>query len=81
MITEEDYKKVNLLSKLELITELIDETDTRSTTTSCADFLDEVKDQMNALRKDLGLPVEPDPVEMAMMISGDVITTIEKVYS
>lgn len=81
MTPEETYLKVKHLVKLQTLVELIDETDTRSTTTSGADFLDEVKDQMNALRKDLGLPVEPDPVEMAMMISGDVITTIEKVYS
>ena len=81
MTPEETYLKVKQLVKLQTLVELIDETDTRSITTSGADFLDEVKRQMNALRKDLGLPVEPNPVEMAMMISDDVITTVEKVYS
>jgi len=81
MTPEETYLKVKQLVKLQTLVELIDETDTRSNTTSGADFLDEVKRQMNALRKDLGLPVEPNPVEMAMMISDDVITTVEKVYS
>ena len=81
MITESEVLKVRQLANLERLVEYVDQTDTRSTTTSGADFLDEVKRQMNALRKDLGLPVEPNPVEMAMMISDDVITTVEKVYS
>lgn len=68
MNPEETYLKVKQLVKLQTLVELIDETDTRSTTTSGANFLDEVKDQMNALRKDLGLPVEPAEI--------DVLTTI-----
>ena len=66
--------------KLQTLVELIDETDTRSNTTSGADFLDEVKRQINTLRKDLGLPVEADPIEMAMMISEDVMIRSKDIF-
>jgi len=55
-MNEQEYLKVRKLCKLELIVELIDETDTRSLTTSGADFLDEVKRLIEEIKVQLGLP-------------------------
>jgi hypothetical protein len=54
---DELYKKTNQLVKLQTLVEYIDETDTRSLTTSGADFLDEVKRLIDGIKADLGLKV------------------------
>lgn len=53
---EELYQKTRQLVKLQTLVEYIDETDTRSLTTSGADFLDEVKRLIEELKIQLGLP-------------------------
>jgi len=53
---DEFYQKTMQLCKLETLVEKIDETDTRSLTTSGADFLDEVKRLIEEIKVQLGLP-------------------------
>ncbi len=53
---DEFYQKTRQLVKLQTLVEYIDETDTRSLTTSGADFLDEVKRLIEELKVQLGLP-------------------------
>ncbi len=54
---DEFYQKTMQLCKLETLVDKIDETDTRSLTTSGADFLDEVKRLIEDIKVQLGLPV------------------------
>lgn len=56
MTPEELYQKTKQLIKLQTLVEYIDETDTRSLTTSGADFLDEVKRLIEEIKVQLGLP-------------------------
>lgn len=53
---EELYQKTRQLVRLQTLVEYIDETDTRSLTTSGADFLDEVKRLIEEIKVQLGLP-------------------------
>lgn len=53
---EELCQKIRQLVRLQTLVEYIDETDTRSLTTSGADFLDEVKRLIEELKVQLGLP-------------------------
>lgn len=56
LTSEELYQKTRQLVRLQTLVEYIDETDTRSLTTSGADFLDEVKRLIEELKVQLGLP-------------------------
>lgn len=53
---DEFYQKTRQLVRLQTLVEQIDETDTRSLTTSGADFLDEVKRLIEEIKVQLGLP-------------------------
>lgn len=53
---EQLYQKTRQLVRLQTLVDKIDETDTRSLTTSGADFLDEVKRLIEEIKVQLGLP-------------------------
>lgn len=55
---EQEKVKLRQLANLERLVEYIDETDTRSLTTSGADFLDEVKRLIEEIKVQLGLRVD-----------------------